>query len=254
MSPSRPVEPEVAGRGRFATTQWSLVLAAAKRDSAEAEEALARLCALYWYPIYAFVRRQGHPVEEAQDLTQGFFARIIEKNDLSAADRARGRFRSFLLSACKHFLSNERDRALTLKRGGGWAAVPIDAAAAETRFQGALAHEATPESLYDRQWCQTILTSALDALRGDYAAAGRERLFDRLERFLTMDDDAGTHADAACDLAMTAGAVKVAVHRLRRRYRHAIRRCVAETVESADEIDEEMHDLLRTLSRPSRDP
>jgi RNA polymerase sigma-70 factor (ECF subfamily) len=232
---------------RFATTQWSLVLAAGRRGSVDGEEALARLCSLYWYPIFAFVRRQGHPADEAQDLTQGFFARLLEKDDLRAADRSRGRFRSFLLSACQHFLANEWDRQLAGKRGGGQVPVSIDVAAAEGRYERALAHSETPERLYDRQWCLTLLAGVLDDLRLDYEAAGRERVFDRLKDFLTAEEDAGTHADAARELGMSAAAVKVAVHRLRRRYREALRRRVAETVESATEVDDEIRHLLRAL-------
>ncbi len=237
-----------SSRARFATTQWTLVLAAGRRGSVEAEEALARLCGIYWYPIFAFVRRQGHSVEDAQDLTQSFFARLIEKEDLGEADRERGRFRTFLLSACQHFLLNEYDRAHALKRGGGRTAIPIDLAAAEERYQHSLAHSETPEHLYHRQWCLALLASVLDSVRGEYLAAGKEVLFDRLRGFLTMDDTAGSHADAASDLDMTPGAVKVAVHRLRRRYRDALRRCVAETVDSDDAIEDELRDLLNTVS------
>jgi RNA polymerase sigma-70 factor (ECF subfamily) len=233
---------------RFATTQWSLVLSAGNRGSAAGEEALARLCSLYWYPIFAFVRRQGHPADQAQDLTQGFFARLIEKGDLGGADRSRGRFRSFLLTACQHFLANERDRELAKKRGGGRVPVSIDVAAAEGRYDRALAHSETPERLYDRQWCLSLLAGVLDDLRLDYEAAGRERVFDRLKDFLTADEGAGTYADAARELGMTAAAIKVAVHRLRRRYREALRRRVEETVESAEDVDDEIRHLLRTLS------
>ena len=235
--------------GRFATTHWSLVLAAGERGSAEAEEALARLCSLYWYPVFAFVRRQGHPPEEAQDLTQGFFARLIEKGDLADADQSRGRFRSFLLAACQHFLSNERDRTRAQKRGGGHLPISIDAAAAEGRYERALAHAETPERLYERQWCLTLLAGVLDDLREDYVASGKERVFDRLKDFLTTEEDAGTHADAARDLGMNAAAVKVAVHRLRRRYREALRRRVADTVESAQDVDDEIRHLFRALAR-----
>jgi len=237
------------GRGRFATTQWSLVLAGGQRGSEGAEEALARLCSLYWYPVFAFVRRQGHPADEAQDLTQGFFTRIIEKGDLGDADRSRGRFRSFLLTACQHFLSNERDRARALKRGGGRLPVSIDVAAAEGRYERALAHSETPERLYDRQWCLTLLDGVLEGLREDYEAAGKGRVFDRLKDFLTADEGAGTHAEAARELGMAAAAVKVAVHRLRRRYRDELRRRVADTVESAEDVEDEIRYLLTTLGR-----
>jgi DNA-directed RNA polymerase specialized sigma24 family protein len=238
------------GQNRFATTQWSLVLAAGRHGSAGAEEALARLCSLYWYPVFAFVRRRGHPKDAAEDLTQGFFTRLIEKGALGHADRNRGRFRSFLLTACQHYLSNERDRAQAEKRGGGLLPVSIDIAAAEGRYERALAHGETPERLYDRQWCLVLLAGVLDDVHEDYKTAGKGRLFERLKDFLTGDDDAGTHADAARDLGMTPAAVKVAVHRLRRRYREALRRRVADTVETDQEIDDEIRHLLKTLEGP----
>jgi DNA-directed RNA polymerase specialized sigma24 family protein len=232
---------------RFATTQWSLVLAAGKRDTEDACAALSRLCSIYWYPVFAFVRRQGHTTDDAQEITQGFFARLIEKNDVGAADRSRGRFRSFLLTACQHFISNERDRERALKRGGGSVPLSIDAAAAEERYVRALSHAETPERLYDRQWTMSLLAGVLDDLRDEYAAAGNERLYDRLKGFLTFDDT-GTHASAAADLGMTAGAVKVAVHRLRKRYRQALRARVADTVASPEEVDDEIQYLLQTLA------
>jgi RNA polymerase sigma-70 factor (ECF subfamily) len=160
--------------GRFETAQWSLVLAAGRRGSAAGEEALARLCALYCYPVFAFVRRQGHPAEAAQDLSQGFFARLIEKGELAAADRSRGRFRSFLLTACRRFLANERDRALARKRGGGRVPLSIDVAAAERRYERALAHAETPERLYDRQWCSCCSREcSRPCARSTRQAAGR---------------------------------------------------------------------------------
>lgn len=239
------------GHHRFATTQWSLVLAAGRPGSAGAEEALARLCALYWYPVFAFVRRQGHARDEAQDLTQGFFARLIEKGDLGDADRGRGRFRTFLLTACRHYLSNEWDRARAAKRGGGLLPLSIDVAAAEGRYERALAHAETPERLYERQWCLTLLAAVLDDVRQDYEAGGKGRLFDRLKGFLTGEEDTGPHAEAAHDLGMTAEAVKVAVHRLRLRYRDALRRRVGDTVDTEQEVDDEIQHLLKTLGGPA---
>jgi RNA polymerase sigma-70 factor (ECF subfamily) len=235
---------------RFETTEWSLVLAAGRRGSASAEEALARLCSLYWYPVFAFVRRKGHSTEDAQDLTQGFFARLIEKGDLGAADRGRGRFRSFLLTNCLFFLANERDRALRQKRGGGHMLLSIDVAAAESRYERALAHAETPERLYDRQWCLALLDAVFETLREEYAAAGKAGVFDHLKEFLADGKDAGTHADAARELGVSAGAVKVAVHRLRRRYREELRRRVADTVGSDEEVEDEMRYLLETLGPP----
>ena len=242
----------MGGGGRFVTTQWSLVAAAGARRSAAGEAALARLCGLYWYPVFAFVRRRGHSPQEAEDLTQSFFARLIEKGDLAAADRARGRFRSFLLSACQHFLANERDRRNARKRGGGQAVLPIDVAAAERRYDRALAHDETPEVLYERQWCLALLGGVLADLGDDYQATGRQRVFDRLKPFLTGDDEQGTLAEAARDLGMSEGAVKVAAHRLRARYRAALRDRVAATVASEDEVEEELRHLLRTLAARGR--
>jgi len=232
----------------FATTHWSLVVAAGNRGSAEAEAALERLCSQYWYPVFAFVRRRGYSVEDAEDLTQAFFTRLVEKEVLSEADQSRGRFRTFLLAGCQNFLSNERDRILAAKRGGGRTPLSIDVVAAEARYQRALSHAETPERLYDRQWCLTLLECVLDELRQQHVADGKERLFDRLRGFLTIDDDAGSQAEAARDLEMSIAAVKVAVHRLRRRYRDALRAHVANTVASPDEVDEERQYLLKTLT------
>ncbi len=232
------------GRSRFATTQWSLVLAAARTGAAD-PEALARLCSLYWYPVFAFVRRQGHSADEAQDLTQGFFTRLLEKRELGNADQDRGRFRSFLLTACRHFISNEADRIRAIKRGGGAAAIPIDLVEAEGRYERALVSVDTPERLYERQWALTLMDVVLDTLRNEYVAAGNERVFDGLSGFLT--GGVGTHADAARDLDMTIPAVKMAVHRLRGRYREALRERVADTVDSPEQVDDEIRHLMKTV-------
>ena len=236
---------------RFETTQWSLVAAAGQADSTAAREALAALCARYWYPVFAFVRRQGHAPADAEDLTQGFFARLIEKGDLGAADRSRGRFRSFLLANCRFYLANERDRATAAKRGGPQAPLAIDVAAAETRYERSLSHVETPERLYDRQWCLTLLDEVFESLRADHSGDGRGPLFERLREFLAAGRDAGSYDEAARDLGMTAGAVKVAVHRLRRRFREELRRRVADTVGSDAEVDDELRHLIRTLGPPS---
>jgi DNA-directed RNA polymerase specialized sigma24 family protein len=239
-----------ATAARFETTQWSLVLAAGQGGSPTAEQALARLCALYWYPVFAFVRRKGHAPEDAQDLTQGFFARLIEKGGLGDADRSRGRFRTFLLTACQHYLANEYDRAMTAKRGGGTKPVPIDAAVAERRYERAFAHHETPERVYDRQWCLTLLDGVFEALRADYAESGRAELFDRLKDFVNADEDVGTHADAARDLNTTAGAVKVAVHRMRKRFREELLRRVADTLGPGQDVEDEIRHLLAALGPP----
>jgi RNA polymerase sigma factor (sigma-70 family) len=238
------VNADSGGRSRFATTQWSLVLAAARSGAADAE-ALARLCSLYWYPVFAFVRRQGHSADEAQDLTQGFFTRLLEKRELGHADQDRGRFRTFLLTACRHFISNEQDRVRAIKRGGGAVAISIDIVEAEGRYERALVSVETPERLYERQWALTLMDVVLDGLRKEYVAAGSERPFDRLSGLLT--DRGGTHADVARDLDMTIPAVKMAMHRLRRRYREALRERVADTVDSPEEVDDEIRHLMNTV-------
>lgn len=233
--------------GRFATTRWSLVLAAGRRGSPGADEALARLCALYWPPVFAWLRRRGHDAADAEDLTQGFFTRLIEKGDLAHADPALGRFRSFLLTACKHYLSHERERESAQKRGGDRKLLPIDAGDADERYGRQLAHAETPEAAYERQWCLTLLAGVLDELREEYVVTGRERTFDRLKPFLTGDDSGS--AQAAQDLGISVGAVRVAVHRLRSRYRAALRATVAATVASEDDVDDEIEYCLRVLSR-----
>ena len=234
--------------GQFATTQWGLVLAAGERASLAGQEALTRLCTIYWRPVYAFVRRRGYSREQAEDVTQGFFARLIEKGDLRDADRSRGRFRSFLLSACQHYLSNQNARAAAQKRGGGLKAASIDVADAEARFGSALAHAETPEVAYERQWVLTLLARVLDELREEYVDTGRVAQFDRLKGFLTSGDDAGTCAHAGRDIGMTEGAVKVAVHRLRKRYRERLRATVAATVASEDDLADEIAYCLRALA------
>jgi RNA polymerase sigma-70 factor (ECF subfamily) len=230
----------------FPTTHWSLVVAAAADPSPRAQAALADLCARYRAPVLAFVRRHCRSPEEAQDLTQSFFARVIEKRDLADADRSRGRFRSFLLTACRHFLANEHDRETAQKRGGDRAFVPIDPDVA--------AHAETPEVLYERQWCFALLQRALDDVRASYVAGGKEAVFDRLRDCLTAEVDPGDHARAARDLNTTIAAVKVAVHRLRRRYRDALRRLVAETVDVPSDVEDELRHLLEVFFGNRRDP
>jgi RNA polymerase sigma factor (sigma-70 family) len=230
----------------FATTRWSLVAAAQDPAAPDARQALADLCGAYWYPVYAYVRRRGHDHHDAQDLAQGFFARLLEKHDLAAADRTRGRFRSFLLASCQHFLANHHDREAAQKRGGGRARVPLDAATAEGRYAREPAHADTPERAFDRQWALDVLDRVVGGLRAEYAESGRGKLFDELKACLAGGSDIG-YADLGERLGMTAGAVKVAVHRLRQRYRDRLRAAIAETVATADEVDDEIRDLLAAL-------
>jgi RNA polymerase sigma-70 factor (ECF subfamily) len=229
----------------FATTRWSLVAAAQDPAAPESRQALADLCAAYWYPVYAYVRRSGHDHHQAQDLTQAFFARLLEKNDLADADRTRGRFRSFLLTACQHFLANQHDYEKAKKRGGGRSHVALDFEDADHRYAREPAHDDTPERLFDRRWALDLLDRALTELRGEYEESGRGKLFDALKGTLTGGAEA--YADLAQSLDMTEGAVKVAVHRLRQRYRDRLRAAIAETVERPEDVDDEVRDLFASL-------
>jgi RNA polymerase sigma factor (sigma-70 family) len=234
----------------FSATHWSLVLAAGTDSSPGAQQALDRLCHRYWPPLYAFVRRCGYPPCDAQDLTQGFFLQLLHKNHLEAVDPRKGKFRSFLLASLKHYLSNERDRARAQKRGGGALPISIDEQDAEGRYLREPADVMTPERLYERRWALTVLEQALARLREEYAAAHRADLFDALKDRLAGNDQGPAHADTARRLDMTPGAVKVAAHRLRKRYREILREEIACTVSSPEEIEEEIRHLFRTLAAP----
>jgi RNA polymerase sigma-70 factor (ECF subfamily) len=231
----------------FRTTRWTVVLAAAQGDSPSAEEALAQVCRTYWYPLYAFVRRRGYDAHEAQDLTQEFFARLLEKNGLNSVDRAKGQFRSFLLAALKHFLDNEWDKAQTQKRGGQYEFVPWDEFTGEDRYGQEPFHELTAEKIFDRRWALTVLETVMEELRKEYTVAGRQALFEAFQVFLSGETATSTYAELGANLTMNEGAVKVAVHRLRRRYGELLRSEIAHTVGSPREIDEEMRHLIAAL-------
>lgn len=232
---------------RFRTTHWSLVAAAQDGTSAEARQALAELCETYWYPLYAFIRRSGHVSEEARDLTQEFFARLLEKDYLADVDREKGKFRSFLLAACKHFLANERDRALAHKRGGGCTIQSFDSRDAESRFGQEPAHSVTPERLFERRWALQLLQNALAQLRSEFRQAGKEAIFERLKGLLTGENKQERYADVASALGMSESSVKVSVHRLRRRYGELLREEIARTLRDPGEIDAEIRDLFAAL-------
>ena len=238
--------PTGGAAAQFAETHWSLVLAA-RTTSPEAAAALAGLCQAYWYPLYAFVRRQGHSPHDAQDLTQEFFARLLAKNYLADVDRAKGRFRSFLLAAMKNFLANEWDRARAQKRGGGDTVLSLDATAAESRYALEPADHASADKLYDRRWALTLLDRAIGRLRDEFARDDKAALFDELKFALTGDKADASHATVAARLGMTEGAVKVAAHRLRKRYRELLRAEIAETVATPAEVEEELRQLCAAL-------
>jgi RNA polymerase sigma-70 factor (ECF subfamily) len=209
---------------------------------------LSALCSIYWYPLYAYVRRAGYSVDGAQDLTQGFFARLLEKNYLGDVRRERGRFRSFLLASLKHFLANELDRVRAAKRGGDSFISPLDLGSAESRYSLEPAHELTPEKIFEKQWGLTLLDRVLTQLGEEFRSEKKSKQFDFLKIFLTGERVRGLYAQTAAELAMTEGALKVAVHRLRRRYRELLRDEVGLTVESSDKIDEEIRYLLVAIS------
>ena len=234
----------------FAATRWSLVRAAGADSTLRARKALEQLCRLYWPPLYAFVRRCGSPPHDAQDLVQGFFLQLLAKDALGAVDPRKGKFRSFLLAALKHYLSNERDRARAQKRGGGALPVSIDEQDAEGRYLREPADPMTPEKLYERRWALTVLEQALARVRKEYAAAGRSALFDQLKDGLAGGEKGPAQAEIAGRLDMTPGAVKVAAHRLRKRYREILREEIADTVSGPDEIEEEIRHLFRSLAAP----
>ncbi len=233
---------------RFLTTHWSLVLRAGGEESSQAEEALAELCECYWYPLYAFVRRRGNQAAEAQDLTQEFFLRLLEKNYVAQAQRERGRFRAFLLASMKNFLANQRDRERAVKRGGGRRIVSLDFRTAEARYAREPRDDATPERLFERQWTLTLLARVLDGLRAQYAAAGNERQFERLKAFITSEKGAVPYAEVGEELGLSEGAVKTAVHRLRKRYRKLLEREIGQTVEDPAEIESELKQLFASLA------
>jgi RNA polymerase sigma factor (sigma-70 family) len=228
----------------FVTTHWSVVLAAQDPYSPRSREALESLCRTYWYPLYAYARRAGQSPPDAEDLTQGFFARLLEKDYLKAAARDKGRFRTFLLVALKRYLANEWDRQHAQKRGGFTPIVPIDQQIAESRFASEPAHNLPPDLLFDRQWAMTLLERTMTQLHQEYLATGRTQLFEYLRNCLAKDESALPYAEIAERLNLTEAAVKMAVHRLRGRYREILQHEIAQTVSSPDEIEEEIRHLF----------
>jgi RNA polymerase sigma-70 factor (ECF subfamily) len=233
----------------FATTHWSVVLAAADGQSPRAGEALETLCCAYWYPLYAFLRRDGQRPEDAEDLTQAFFARLLERNYLAQVGREKGRFRSFLLAALKHFLCHEHDKQRAQKRGAGSEFISLDAASAEERYQLEPVEERSPDKLFERRWAMTVLDQAAARLRESYAAEGKAALYEELKPFLSGDKAAPPYAEVATRLGLSESAVKSAIHRLRVRQREVIREQVAHTVSTAAEIDDEIRHLIAVLAR-----
>ena len=234
------------GAREFATTRWSVVCAAGNEESPQCREALERLCQIYWYPLYAYARRRGNNSPDAQDITQGFFAELIAKKRLAGVQHV-SRFRAYLLTAFKHFLANENDRAQAQKRGGGAQAFSLDATDADLRYAVEPVCDTTPERLFERRWALALLEHALARVENEYGSAGKGALFAALKPGLTGASVA--HAEIAVQLKVSEGAVKVAAHRLRQRYRDVLRAEIAETVAHPDEIDDEMRHLMNALSK-----
>ena len=234
---------------QFATTHWSVVLAAGDSASPGSRDALEKLCQTYWFPLYAFVRRKGHFPEDAKDLTQAFFERFLEKHSVKEVLREKGRFRTFLLTTLRRFLCDQFDRATAIKRGGGVRWVPLDVAEGEAQFSEAAGAAGSPEELFDRAWAETIVQVSVERLRTEHEAAGQGRWFDELKGYLSQPADRTAYAASGQRLGLSADAVAMAVVRLRRRYRAVVRAEVANTVATPAEIDEEMRYLVELITR-----
>ena len=246
--PPTPPPSRSAAQPVFATTHWSLVLRAGRRDTARARAALEKLCETYWYPLYAHVRRRGHPPEDAKDLTQAFFLRLLEQQSLANANPELGRFRSFLLGALNHFLISEWKKARTKRHGGGRPMLSLDWAAAERRFDLEPADYTTPDKAFDKQWATALLEAVLRQLEKEYQCEGRWELFQALKQTLTGSRESQPYASLAGQVGLNEGALRVAVHRLRKRYRALLRAEIAHTVTSPEEVKEELTHLFRTMA------
>ena len=247
MSDYTPTNSNLPGAARFATTHWSVVLAAGRPKSVSYKQALETLCRTYWFPLYAYIRRQGYDSHQAEDYTQAFFVGLLAKGGLRLADPKRGKFRSFLLASLKHFLSNERARARAKKRGGGQKALSLDFQSAESQYALEPCDKLSPEKLFERSWALTVLDRTMACLQAEAISTNKQRLFDRLKVYLTAEKSSIPYRDVAAKLDITEGAVRVAVHRLRKRYRELLRDEIAQTVTSDDQIDEEIRDLFAAL-------
>lgn len=248
MSPSGQSDVFRAGVAQFTTTHWSVILAARQPESSESSAALETLCRAYWYPLYAYIRRRGYEAHEAQDLTQAFFARLLEKEYLQTVDRTKGKFRSFLLAALEHFLANEWRDSHTQKRGGSFSFISLDDTSAEQQYAHVPAAGVSCERFFEQQWATTLLEQVIIRLREEYVAAGKKAFFDEFKIFLTGETRAVSYAELALNLETTEAALKMAVSRMRHRYGELLRAEIANTVSSPEEIDEELHALFAALS------
>jgi RNA polymerase sigma factor (sigma-70 family) len=240
-------EPQAHG-GVFATTHWSVVLAAGGHDTPQSAAALEQLCRTYWYPLYAYVRRRGYAHEDAQDLTQGFLAQLLERDSFAHVDRSKGRFRSFLLAAVNHFMADERERAAAQKRGGGRSNLSFDAVRAEQRYREQAVEERSPDKLFEHQWALALLDRVFVRLEQEFREEGKAEAFDQLRGFIVAGTSDVTYAQVAQKLGMTAEAVKKAVQRMRRRYQRLFREEIAQTVEDPAEVEDELRHLCQVIA------
>jgi RNA polymerase sigma factor (sigma-70 family) len=231
----------------FPTTHWSVVLNAGDSLSPQADSALERLCRIYWYPLYAYVRRKGHDTEAAKDLTQEFFTQLLAKRLLAAVDPRKGKFRSWLLGVLNHFLAHDWARVHAQKRGGGQPTFSLDETDAETRYRLEPVDESSPEKLFDRRWAFTVLEHAAARLREEYEGGGNGQLYSVLKGFVSAEGAAARYGEAARQLGLSQSAVKSAIHRLRRRFQELIRGEIAQTVANVAEVDEELRYLLSVI-------
>src|SRR5215467_13050232 len=237
----------LAGSSQFPTTRWTLVVAAGDPRRKEMRAALVSLCENYWYPLYAYLRRRGYPAYQAQDLTQEFFVRVLEGHYIDRADPEKGRFRSFILTSLKFFVADEGDRQRAQKRGGG-AVLPLDFDSGEDRYQREPAHDETPERIFERRWALAVLDRVMDKLRTEFLHHGRPEHFERLKMFLLGQSDA-PYAALAEEMKTSEGALKVAIHRLRKRYRELFRQEIADTVADPADVESELRFLAAVLTR-----
>jgi DNA-directed RNA polymerase specialized sigma24 family protein len=228
----------------FATTHWTVVLAAGRRSTPQSDHALEELCRTYWFPLYAYVRRRGYTKEDAEDLVQGFFARFLARNYLEGLSAERGRFRAFLLASLKYFLANEWDKSQRQKRGGGVSPLSLDWQTADTQFQIAATAELSPDKAFDREWALALLERVIGRLREECVASGKGQQFEQLKLFLTAGKGALSYAEATKSLGLDEGAARAVVHRLRKRYRQLLRDEIAQTLSSPAQVDEEMQALF----------
>jgi DNA-directed RNA polymerase specialized sigma24 family protein len=254
MEERRPVitnsstSPPAAPRDYFATTRWTVVLSAGRKSSPQSDRALGELCQTYWYPLYAYVRGQGKSKEDAEDLVQAFFARFLQKNYLEGLRAERGKFRAFLLASLKHFLANEWDKSQRQKRGGGVTHLSLDWQGAEQRFRLDPADPSSPDKIYDREWALSLLERVINRVRGECEADGKAKLFNQVKGFLMVGESITPYAHAARELGLDEGAVRVAVHRLRKRYRELLREEIAQTLDDPAKVAEELRALQAALA------